>query len=364
MSSAVATVDPSVLQQLQGLTVDGGWTIGAHLAKSPDQTGGYFSEGYECTGPKGEQAFFKAINMFKALDAPDMITEVNILTDGVRCEWELLELCQRMDRIISALAFGYIREFQGRKLLIPIPYIIFERADRTLNHLVRASVQPTDDWCLRTLHHVATGMMQLHRKEIAHQDLKLSNALQFESENKIKIADLGRSIRRDRAVHYDQHRWPGDYGYAPPEVPFGFLASEFTVRRFASDLHLLGSFACSLFTRVRLNHLVYDKLPIDLRPRLLGGSYAGTFENALPHLNDAFAQALELIGDHIDLTAPYREELLSFFRHWAHPDPRERGHPRTRALNARGNIYDLERHVSALANMATQAEIHRRRKRR
>jgi eukaryotic-like serine/threonine-protein kinase len=163
----VAT-DRSILEQLEGITVEGGWTIGKHIPKAEDQSGGFFSEGYECASRRGERAFFKAIDMFSALQQEDVITALNTLTDGVRCETELLQQCRRMDRVVSALEFGYIREHKGQRLVIPIPYIIFERADGSIRNLVRARVQPSAEWCLLTLHHIATGLMQLHRQRIAH----------------------------------------------------------------------------------------------------------------------------------------------------------------------------------------------------
>lgn len=353
--------DRSVLKQLEGLTLEGGWRIGPLIPKAENLSGGFFSEGYECTHENGERAFLKAIDMFLALQADDMITALNTLTDGVRCEQELLQECKRMDRVVSALAFGYIRELNGHRLLIQIPYIIFERADGSIRNLVRASVQPSDEWCLRTLHHVTTGLMQLHRKRIAHQDVKLSNALHFNNQQSVKLADLGRSIRQDRAVYYDQYEWPGDTSYAPPEVAYGFTQTDFNTRRIAADLFLLGSFACSLFTRVPLNTLLYDRVHPDFRPPRFGGTYAGTFDNVAAHLQEAFAQVIDVIAAHLDADAPYREELIAFIRQWANPDPRERGHPRTRALHAAsGNIYDLERYVSALPNMAVQGVRARR----
>src|SRR5690606_11808132 len=166
-----------ILKQLEGLTVEGGWVIGRLLPKDAGQSGGHFSEGYECM-LAGRRAFLKAIDLFEALSHPSNVLEaLHTLSDGVLCEQELLNACRKMDRFVSALAFGEIREFAGQPLLIPVPYIIFELAEGNVRHVVRASARPKHVWILRTLHHVATGLMQLHRVRIAHQDLKPSNAL-------------------------------------------------------------------------------------------------------------------------------------------------------------------------------------------
>jgi hypothetical protein len=110
-----------VLESLEGEVVDGGWKIGAFVPKAPDQTGGFFSRGYTCTSEGGKRAFLKAIDLYAALDSDDLIAELGRLTDGARCEQELLDVCRRMDRVVSALSYGVIREVRGVRLQIPIP---------------------------------------------------------------------------------------------------------------------------------------------------------------------------------------------------------------------------------------------------
>jgi eukaryotic-like serine/threonine-protein kinase len=354
-----AATGRKILEQLEGLVLDNGWKIGRLLPKEEGQTGGHFSRGYECTSTTGQQAFFKAIDLFEALSDPgNVLAALNALADGALCEEELLKVCRKMDRVVSALAFGTIRTFRGEVLQIPVPYIIFERADGNVRHVVRASARPSQEWILRTLHHVTTGMMQLHRARIAHQDLKLSNVLHFKDRTVVKISDLGRSVRQGRAVWYDRYDWPGDNAYAPPEVAYGFAQNEFNAQRLASDMYLLGGFACALLTAVPINAILYTALPIDFRPPLFKGNYAGTFEHVLPHLQEAFDHVIQTVESHIPATAPHREQMLGFIRQWCEPDPRHRGHPLTRARNARGgNIYDLERYASALPNLTIRAAV-------
>lgn len=346
-----------ILESLTGLVVDEGWTIGRILPKDEGQTGGHFSQGYECTSASGQKAFLKAIDLFEALSDPgNVLAALNALADGALCEQELLTLCRKMDRVVSALAFGTIRAFRGQQLSIPVPYIIFERADGNVRHVVRANERPSYEWILRTLHHVTTGLMQLHRARIAHQDLKLSNALCFEGGNTVKIADLGRSVRQGRAVWYDQNEWPGDFAYAPPEVAYGFAQTEFNSQRLASDMYLLGSFACSLFTGLPANALLYAALPADFRPPMFKGTYAGTFENVTGHLQEAFSSVMRKIESSVPVDAPHREDVLNFIRQWCEPNPQHRGHPITRARNqSGGNVYDLERYASSLPNFAARA---------
>lgn len=354
------TFGREILSQLEGLTVAEGWTLGRHLPKEEGQTGGHFSQGYECTSATGQHAFCKAIDLFEARDHDNFLAALNALTDGVLCEQELLKTCQKMDRVVSAVAFGEIRQFRGQTLLFPIPYIIFERADGNVRHVIRASAKPTYEWILRTLHHITTGLMQLHRARIAHQDIKLSNALHFDQQRTVKIADLGRSVRQDRAVWYDRAPWPGDNAYAPPEVVYGFLQAEFNDRRLGADMYLLGSFAVALLTGVTMNALMRAALPTDFQPP----TYTGTFDHVLAHVQDAFDQVMEQLASQIPDDMPVKNEVLLFIRQWCEPDPRRRGHPSTRAQQSNGgNVFDLERYASALPNLAARATPYDRRQR-
>lgn len=360
MTTAPApTFGREVLTQLEGLTVEDGWTIGAHRPTEEGQTGGFFSEGYLCTSASGQRAFLKAIDLFGALKETNVLAALNALTDGVMCEQELLKSCKRMDRVVSALAFGTIRELRGQALLIPIPYIVFECADGNVRHVVRASVRPTYEWMLRTLHQVATGLMQLHRARIAHQDLKLSNALHFDQQRTVKVADLGRSVSQGRAVWYDQVPWPGDRAYAPPEIVYGFIQAEFNDRRLGADMYLLGNFAVTLLTGVTMNALMQVALPADFQPP----AYSGTFDHVLGHLQDAFDQVMEQLAAQMPDDLPVKAALLTCIRQWCEPDPRRRGHPLTRAQQSNGgNVFELDRYVSSLPNLATRAAGYERRR--
>jgi eukaryotic-like serine/threonine-protein kinase len=361
MSSPTPIPGRDILLNLEGLSVEGGWIVGALIHKQKDHTGGCFSEGYQCRHESGREGHFKAIDLHEALSQPDLLVALSQLADGARCEQELLAKCQRMDRVVTMLSYGIIRTVRGTSLTIPIPYVIFERANGTVQSIAQSRLRPSHEWILRTLHQVATGLMQLHSAGIAHQDLKQSNVLDFAEDKGVKIADLGRAVDRARSVWYEAHPWPGATAYAPPEVAYGFHQAEFNARRFASDMYLLGSLATALFIGVPLNALLYQELPQQFRPAHFGGPYTGTFESVEAHLHDAYDRVMANVATCIPATAPYREQFVAFLRQWCNPDPRRRGHPITRDERANGgNIYFLERYVSSLPNLARRAAVYER----
>jgi serine/threonine protein kinase len=349
--------------QLEGIDLPNGWKVGLRREKPDTDTGGHFSAGYFCESDSRIKGFLKAIDLYTPMmrRGGNVLSALQPLIEGAQSERELLNECRHMDRIVTAIAHGDINELRGTQLIIPIPYIIFERAESTARQIVFGPTRPKHGWCLRTMHQVAVGLWQLHGSMIAHQDIKLSNVLLFINEAGAKLSDLGRAIKQGRSVPHDAVEWPGDNAYAPPEYVYGYTPSEFNERRLASDLFLLGSCACNIFTGASLNALLYSELPLDLYPVRMRGTYMGTFRDALPHLQDAFERVLARIRESIPKDSPVRADILTMVKEWCEPDPMVRGHPQTRAINSSaGNIYSLERYLSKLDLLAKRAAIYDR----
>lgn len=349
--------------QLEGLVLPNGWKVGRRAAKKPDESGGYFSVGYECTTDNGRQAFLKAIDLHKELAKSDnVLRDLAKLGQEVQGERELLEQCKSMDRVVTILDAGDIRHLNDQKLDIPVPYIIFEKADATARGRVFSPTPPKHAWRIRILHHIAVGLKQLHGKSIAHQDVKLSNVLIFEKQGGAKISDLGRSVLQGRSIPHENVPWPGDLDYAPPEAKYGYIPPEFNARRFSADLFLLGSATCCLITGAQINAFLYDELPRNMLPPRYGGEFTGTYADVLPHLKDAFERSMIRIQSKIPPNTPFSERLPKMIREWCDPDPSQRGHPITKAQAAgSGNQYSLERYVAELDLLAHKAELHEQR---
>jgi serine/threonine protein kinase len=355
--------------QLAGTALDGGWIItdpvgwsldaSGEFIKPPDDvgSGGNLSAGY--TVKRGTQtAFLKAIDLSRAMRAPpgEMLNELKKIIDTATFEKALCALCgeRRMDRVVLALATGDI--VTGPNMQDRVPYIIFELADgdvrrriRLVNENVRAA------WIFRAIQNAAVGLTQLHSAKIAHQDMKPSNLLHFESQSIFKVGDVGRAIQEGIQVPHAEYGIAGDPIYAPPELLYGHFVPDWNTRRLGCDLFMLGSLLTFFFLGQGTTPMLISKVAPPYLPRSRGGQWSGTYLEALPVIRRAFSAVLE----ELSFSAPieFRDEVVKSVRELCEPDPVLRGHP----LNRNQNQFDLSRYVSMFDLLARKAAISSRR---
>lgn len=334
-------------QLLAGLKLEGGWTVMRQIVRTGTHTGGHFSCSYEITNEDGRSAFLKALDYSIALSSADPPSALHSLTAAFLFEREILELCahRRMDRVIRAIGFGNVvvdkTTDTGR-----VDYLIFEMADSDLRNFLSKAGKVDTAWKLRALHHIATGLNQLHSAGIAHQDTKPSNIAIFQDCS--KISDLGHASRKGTISPRDKNRC-ADPSYAPPELQYSHLDPDWSRRRIGCDLYHLGSMIVFLFTGVSAISLTFAKLD----PHHLPGHWNGTYAEVLPYVRNAWSAALSDFSSHIE-DESLRVELTSLVSYLCEPDASLRGHPANRAGNT--SQLSLERFVSKLDLLASKAE--------
>jgi eukaryotic-like serine/threonine-protein kinase len=348
----MATTEPPAAR-LEGLTLDTGWRVTSRLPDLPGKTGGYFSCQYTVERD-GHQAFLKALDYSKAEEIArqcgiDELHALQILVEAYNFERDLLYECaeKRMDRVVIAMEDGNVRVDPGP--FGTVFYLIFERADGDVRSHLAATEMVELAWLLRCLHHVATGLFQLHSAKVAHQDLKPSNVLVFERTTS-KVADLGSASVKGQDCPRDNFEFAGDGTYAPPELLYGQRDGEWNRRRQACDVYHLGSLVVFFFCGVGMTSLVLSHMQDDQRPQ----SWAGTYQQILPEVRDAFGKALQefeanVAGDQLKVAL---REIVSQL---CDPDPAQRGHPRNRTGIA--DQYSLERYVGRFNLLALRAKI-------
>jgi eukaryotic-like serine/threonine-protein kinase len=336
--------------KLCGLALSGGWTAEKDLTGMSD-TGGNFSYGYQVGHSDGRKAFLKALDYSRALRSPDPPSALQALTAAYLFERNILQTCKtrRMDRVIQSIESGFVTV--DHTDLGRVDYLILEMAQCDVRSFLNASKTFDLAWILRSLHHVATGIYQLHAAQIAHQDVKPSNILVF-GDRVSKVADLGCASQKGTVCPRDDRDLAGDPAYAPPELLYGYRDPDWTIRRFGCDAYLLGSMIVFMFTGLNATSLLFSNLAADHHPK----NWTGTYKEIVPYLKDSFGLALEQFAAAIPVES-LQGELRAIVSYLCEPDITLRGHPQNR-IGHRPQ-FSLERFVSKLDLLARRAEMQR-----
>ncbi len=362
--TALADQALTAIHQLSGLKTSDGWQIGSLVAKAVYQTGGAFSTGYIAKHDDGREGFLKALDFSIAERASDKIRALEDLTRVYNFERDVLKLCrgEHLSKVVVAITDGSI-EMESAPFG-EVFYLIFELADGDIRKHVVASSTFDSVWILRTLHHIAVGISQLHGHGIYHQDIKPSNILVFEQQRTSKLADLGRAHCKTIEAPHDLAPLPGARSYAPPEQLYNFHLQDRMLARASADLYLLGSMAYFLFTGTMLTPSIVSRLRPEHRPPMLAdddGGWRGYFEDVLPYVEAAFSEALgefrQAVRDRLgEDSESMAGELVGLLANLAAPHPVRRGHPGEATLR-HSDLFALRRFVSAFDRLALRAEF-------
>jgi eukaryotic-like serine/threonine-protein kinase len=323
------------------------------IQRLPSETGGQFSCGYKVI-KDGRIAFLKALDFSKAeaiarATGIDTITALQGLINAYQFERNLLRDCKqkRMDRVVVALEDGSVRVDTG--MLGEVNYLIFEPAQGDVRKHLTLFRTLDVIWVLKCLHHVATGLYQLHSAKVAHQDLKPSNVLVFDADLS-KVADLGCASVHGIVCPRDNNPFAGDSTYAPPDLLYGSIDPDWLRRRQAADVYHLGSMVTFFFCGIGMTAMILANVPPDHLPTVWGGRYS----EVLAEVRDAFGLALEQFSKNVPGDR-LRKTLREAVSQLCDPEPSRRGHPSNRRGSA--NPFSLERYVNLFNLLAQRAAI-------
>ncbi|HVN49253.1 MAG TPA: serine/threonine-protein kinase [Bacteroidota bacterium] len=335
--------------RLEGLELEEGWKVIKSIEKKSTQTGGTFSYGYIAENANGNKGFLKALDFSIARFAPDPARRIQELVEAFNYERDLLEKCgeKKLKKIVKAIGQGKIT-IDPNSLDGIVQYIIFELADSDLRVQLDQFKKLDEAWALRSLHQVATGLEELHRIDVAHQDLKPSNVLIFKKDVS-KLTDLGRAAEKGKFIKYNEsNNVVGDCSYAPPELLYGYVVPDWNARRFGCDAYHLGNLIAFYFGKVNITAAVQDELDEFQRWRKWGG----TFQDISPYLRTGFNKVIDKLK--LSLMSEIADQLIRIIRELCDPDPSLRGHRKNLFST---NQYSLERYISELDVLANEAEI-------
>ncbi len=336
-------------EQLVGMTLEEGWYVEAQIPRITGQTGGAFSTSYRISRGN-ESGFLKALDFEAAKLSGDPAAKLKELADAYLFERSIAEFCEqrKLSRVIRAKGSGKVMS-PGPNVGV-VQYLIFELAKGgDVRKVISEQANFDLAWTLKSLHEIFVGVQQLHTNRIAHQDVKPSNILACGDEGH-KLADFGRAWQEGFSSPYDNHGCAGSRAYSPPELLYRDASLTDEERRFGADFYMLGSMVVFMFSGMRTTAALMSCLPEPQRWLSWGGTYA----EAMPHLEHAFAELLV----HLRLQIPNKvlwKEISEIVQQMCHPDIKRRG---DREHTAKiGSRFTLQRFVSKFARLAMDAEI-------
>ena len=306
---------------LIGMSTASGWIVKDLATFAADHTGGYFSECYFVERGK-DRAFLKALDIEKFHFSQLLSVLLEFQYEG-----DLFQLCkdQKLSRIVRVLERdAFDRGDSYPPVTRQVPYMVFELADGDIRDSVDASKAANNQWRFYILHQTTLALLQLHGQDIAHQDLKPSNVLEFKENGsiavaKIKLGDLGRSSKRGVTAPHDGHDCPGALYYAPFEQRYGHVDRDWRKRRISSDVFHLGCLTTYAFTNVCFPEYVMTHLAEAYHP----DKWSNTYPEVQAHIIAATISAVDALKN--DFPEEFREDLVSIILDLCHPEPELRG---------------------------------------
>jgi serine/threonine protein kinase len=335
----------SAVHALEGKTLKTGWKVIEKAKNKPGSTGGSFSVCYYVE-KEGQLGFLKAINILSFLNEDaDLLNAMKEALNTYEFEKEILLRCNNKNLSkVSKLLEASFENFKGF-LVANVYYMVFEKATSDVRNHINFTELVDNAWKLRSLHHIATGVKQLHGINISHQDIKPSNIFIF-GKSVSKVGDLGRSLCESLSSPHSERNFSGDPRYAPPEVYHQFVLPDWKDKVFAIDCFLLGSMASYYFTGQNMTALLSQNINQSINILSMN------FENALPYWISAFDDAIAIIKEHTqDITD--QSKLIEAIKMLCYPDPRKRGHIKNKDC---GNNFLMERFVETFNALARKAE--------
>lgn len=295
----------------------------------------------------------KALNFRPAVDAEDRLRVLGSLISAFVHERDLLLKCggRHMRRVVTPILHGIHPVPAATPPLNEAHYLIFPLADSDLRSRSVELMSFDLAWALRSLHHVATGLSELHVYGIAHQDVKPSNVLHFDDLGS-KLADLGRAHDSENSAEHDALPRPGDRTHAPLELSYASgPPADFDVRK-SIDLYCLGSLLFFHFLGYSATQGILARAKRASAPLAFHN-----FEYDLPYLVAAFGELTEELQRSVrDYTNDLLPSIVGIATELCHPDPSQRGNPKLRRIGARARA-SAERYVSKLDSVARRAEL-------
>lgn len=332
--------------KLVGLTLLGEWEVVDRVRRNIVRSGEPRTSCYRAQNAKGEQAFVKAFDFWHEDVAGDpmslerMVREFNHEHNvHVMCKDKRLARVTRIYDAGKVLVDGYA-----------VHFLVCEYAPQSLGEALPPGDETVPAWQrFDALRRVAAGLVQLHGVDIAHQDIKPSNAVAYDCGN-VKVTDLGSSSCRSLPpAPHDDFTLCGQPNYAPYELLYDHVGN-WMQRRIGCDMFLMGNLAYTSFAGHSITNVVLGSIAEELRHT----SRTADFQLALPYLIEMHNENVPLFLRET-VPAVVLDDLTRLILSMCHPDPTQRG----AGLNGKNAAvqYSLQRCVTLFDLMARKCRL-------
>lgn len=354
---------------LSGCKIDD-WVVGEMIATPQNFTSkgaADYALFYNVSNSEGTECVMKVLDLYGCYMHPLMKGQEHsaIIQEAMRdfrYERNLAEHCKKHNtrRLISYVDSGetYIMDFPNPLVC----YIVYEKSEGTVLDVLDFSkkVSQTERiqsivYKLKLLHDITSGINQLHRIKISHQDLSPAKVLSFGEG--FKLGDLSRALCLDSEIScpFPLDNFNGrDYTYAPPEVFFNHKIENERERLYQIDNYMIGSLIVYYITGLSFNVLLQDHLSNSMRDMANSGL---TFEESQTYLIAAHAEALQDLKGDLMMDDDIRDGIVDIVRYLCYPIPEKRGHDKVIGKANRTSNADLERTISKLDLLSRRAEL-------
>ena len=353
----MATSNPNA-QALIGYTFKTGWTVVREHPRSGSPTGGAYSICLDVT-KDGKEFFMKALDFNahlrkKEVDG-DEVKALKLMTEQHLYECKLCDICNngKVNNVIHVISSG---SEHVESLDVIVPYLIFEKADMDAHEFLDTVDRLDFVMKLRSLRDVAKGLLQLHKLDITHQDVKPSNILMFG--NQSKLGDLGRSFCESIDCPFEEEQFPGDQNYWPPEKRYKQPIKTSWEQRCLTDCYLLGSLITYYITGDTINAIIDRYMPESMLPSKFSGRWIeieGPLKNAFQKAICEIESAIPYKRKNNHSEVIFRKRLIDDIALLCHPIYSERGFKKYSKRNSH-MLYQTERAVSEMSLLVHIAE--------
>ena len=316
--------DIPVASQLLGLSIESGWII-INRSKSVQRKNLKKLRSHCYIVSKNQELrFLKAIDyasLFR-LEGKEIVHEPHKFSVAFKNEKLVNRICSddNMSKVTKCFENGEICLPNHASENEKVRYLLFEKAERDLDKLMATKqIDPVTQ--MVALRDAFEGIWQLHNSNIAHQDLKPANILDFGS-NSFKVCDLGRSTIKDKPFYNKKCLRLGSKTISPPEILYepksDFIDYSFEVRRFGVDYFSLGSLTAFLFAGTDVNSLLYDAIGDDYHY----SSKKRNYQEVLVILKRRFSRVIDELYENLPIET--KDFFIKLIQEFCEPDFCER----------------------------------------